>query len=315
MSVAQKETVLAQVEATPGAKRSALAALGIPRSTYYFWRRRQRDQGLEDRLGRGGKAWNSLTPQEEQSVLEAAREMPELSSRQLAAWTTDKRGFSISESTVYRILRREGLVKSPEMQLKAGKEYHRKTTGPHQMWATDASYFKVIGWGYYYLVTVMDDYSRFILSWKLQRDMSTDSLIEVVQDAVDKTGMTEVPVADRTSLLSDNGSGYVSRGFRDYLRLVGIKHIRAAPFHPQTNGKLERYHQTIKRDVKQVPYEMPSDLEAALAAFVAYYNYRRYHKALGNVTPADVLDGRRERIQQRRKEMQVHTIVAAESNA
>ena len=79
--------------------------------------------------------------------------MPELSSRQLAAWTTDNLGFAVSESTVYRILRREGLVKSPEMQLKASQEYHRKTTGPHQMWATDASYFKVIGWGYYYLVT------------------------------------------------------------------------------------------------------------------------------------------------------------------
>ena len=188
----------------------------------------------------------AIPTQEERSILEAAREMPELSSRQLAAWTTDNLGFAVSESTVYRILRREGLVKSPEMQLKASQEYHRKTTGPHQMWATYASYFKVIGWGYYYLVTVMDDYSRFILSWKLQRDMTTDSLIEVVQEAVDKTGMTEVPVADRTTLLSDNGSGYVSRGFRDYLRLVGIKHIRAAPFHPQTNGKLERYHQTYQ---------------------------------------------------------------------
>ena len=122
--------------------------------------------------------------------------MPELSSRQLAAWSTDNLAFAVSESTVYRILCREGLVKSPEMQLKAGKEYHRKTSGPHQMWATDASYFKVIGWGYYYLVTVMDDYSRFILAHKLQRDMTTDSLIEVVQEAVDKTGMTEVPVAD-----------------------------------------------------------------------------------------------------------------------
>ena len=234
--------------------------------------------------------------------------MPELSSRQLAAWSTDNPGFAVSESTVYRILCREGLVKSPEMQLKAGKEYHRKTTGPHQMWATDASYFKVMGWGYYYLVTVMDDYSRFILSWKLQRDMTTDSLIEVVQEAVDNTGMTEVPVADRTSLLSDNGSGYVSRGFRDYLHLVGIKHILAAPYHPQTNGKLERYHQTIKRDVKQVPYEMPSDLEAAIDAFVAYYNYRRYHKALSNVTPSDMLKGRREQILQRRKEVHVATI-------
>ena len=112
----------------------------------------------------------------------------------------------------------------------------------------------------------------------------------------------------RTSLLSDNGPGYVSRAFRDYLGMVGIKHILATPFHPQTNGKLERYHQTLKRDVNQVPYELPADLEAALAAFVSYYNYRRYHKALGNVTPSDVLRGRREEILARRKEVQTQTI-------
>ena len=231
-----------------------------------------------------------------------------MSCRQLAAWTTDNQGFSISESTVYRILRREGLVKRAEMQLGAGKEYHRKTTGPHQMWATDASYFRVVGWSYYYLVTVMDDYSRFILAHRLQRDMTSDSFIEVVQEAVDRTGMDQIPITDRTRLLSDNGPGYVSRAFRDYLGMVGIKHILATPFHPQTNGKLERYHQTLKRDVNQLPHEMPSDLEAAIVAFVSYYNYRRYHKALGNVTPSDVLKGRREEILRHRKEVQAQTI-------
>ena len=241
-------------------------------------------------------------------MLELAREMPELSSRQLAAWITDHKGFSVSESTVYRILKGEGLIKSPEMRLVAGKEYHHKTMRPHQMWATDASYFKVTGWGYYYLVTVMDDYSRFILAWELQRDMTADSLIEVIQEAIDVTNMTEVPVEDRTKLLSDNGSGYLSRAFRDYLSLVGIKHILAAPFHPQTNGKLERYHQTVKQDVNQVPYDFPSELHKALRDFVDYYNYRRYHKALGNVTPVDVLQGRREQILQRRKEVQSRTI-------
>ena len=82
----------------------------------------------------------------------------------------------------------------------------------------------------------------------------------------------------------------------------------AAPFHPQTNGKLERYHQTLKRDVNQLPYELPSDLEAAIMAFVSYYNYRRYHKALGNVTPSDVLRGRREDILRRRREVKAQTI-------
>jgi len=305
MSGVEQATILVSVAASPLPKRQVLKNLGVPKSTYYRWLRRPR---LDDRPGGGPTPWNRLSPPEEQAVLEVARRSPELSCRQLAAWITDNRGFSVSESTVYRILRREGLVKSAEMQLKADKEYHRKTTSPHQMWATDASYFKVIGWGYYYLVTVMDDYSRFVLAHKLQRDMTSDSFIEVVQDAVDKTGMTEVPVADRTSLLSDNGSGYVSRAFGDYLHLVGIRHILATPYHPQTNGKLERYHQTIKQDVNQLPYEVPTDLEAANAAFVSYYNYQRYHMALGNVTPADVLNGRRAGILQRRREVQFQTI-------
>ena len=308
MSATEKAEVLTKVASSPRSRRKVLRELGIPKSTYYRWLRRQDQQGLDDRPGGGNPAWNRLTSQEVHYVLSTARQMPELSCRQLATWTTDNQGFSVSESTVYRILRSEGLVKSPEMRLAAGKEYQRKTTGPNQMWATDASYFRVIGWGYYYMVTVMDDYSRFILAHKLQRDMTSDSFIEVVQEAVDRTGMDQVPVTDRTRLLSDNGPGYVSRAFRDYLGMVGIKHILATPFHPQTNGKLERYHQTLKRDVNQVPYELPADLEAAIAAFVGYYNYRRYHKALGNVTPSDVLRGRREEILQRRKEVQAQTI-------
>jgi transposase InsO family protein len=302
MSAVEKVAVLAQVETLARRKRQALMALGIAKSSYYRWRQGQPDSGNRKR------PWNRITPEEEDKVLAVARESPELSSRQLSAWITDNEGFAVSESTVYRILRREGLVKRQETQLTAANEYHTKTTRPHRMWATDASYFRVVGWGYYYLVTVMDDYSRFILAWKLQKDMSANSLIEVVQEAVDATGMTDVPVEDRTKLLSDNGSGYVSRAFRDYLRLVGIGHILAAPFHPQTNGKVERYQQSLKREVNQLPYELPSQLERAIADFVDYYNYRRYHKALGNVTPADVLYGRREEVLERRKEVQIQTI-------
>ena len=150
--------------------------------------------------------------------------------------------------------------------------------------------------------------ARSILAWKLQLDMTSDSLIQVVQLAIDATGMTEVPLEDRTRLLSDNGSGYVSRAFRDYLSLVGIRHIRAAPYHPQTNGKLERYHQSIKQEVNQVPYEVPSELEVAIAGFVDHYDNRRYHKALGNVTPDDVLHGRREEILITRKEVKAQTL-------
>ena len=308
MSAAEKAEVLVTVASSPTPKRKVLRELGVARSTYYRWLRRREQRGLENDAGGGRPPWNRRTSREVDHVLSVAREMPELSPRQLAAWVADNMGFSVSESTVYRILRREGLVKRPEMRLAAGKEYHRKTTGPHQMWATDASSFRVVGWGYSSLVTVMDGYSRFILAHRLQRDMTSDSFIEVVQEAVDRTGMDQVPITDRTRLLSDNGPGYVSRAFRDYLGMVGIRHILAAPFHPQTNGKLERYHQTLKRDVNQLPYEMPSDLEAAIVAFVSYYNYRRYHKALGNVTPSDVLRGRREDILRRRREVKAQTI-------
>jgi len=301
MTAGDKDKILAQLENQSRGKRQALLTMGIPRSTYYRWRRGQPKTSR-------GKPWNRIIPNEERRILAVAREYPDLSSRQLSAWITDHEGFAVSESTVYRILKREGLVKRQEIQPTAANEYHTKTTRPHQMWATDASYFKVVGWGYYYLVTVMDDYSRFILGWKLQKDMSANSLIEAVQNAVDATGMTDVPVEDRTKLLSDNGAGYVSRAFRDYLNLVGIGHILAAPYHPQTNGKVERYQQSLKKQVNQLPYELPGHLERAIDDFVDYYNYRRYHKALGNVTPADVLYGRKDQILERRKEVRAQTI-------
>ena len=105
----------------------------------------------------------------------------------------------------------------------------------------------------------------------------------------------------------DNGSGCVSRAFREYMRVMGILHILAVPYHPQTNGKLERYHRTLKADVNQVPYEVVEDLEGAIRDFVGFYNYRRYHKALRDVTPADVLEGRLEAILAHRKEVQRET--------
>ena len=232
MSGSEKAAVLARVASSGLPKCKVLDELGVPRSTYYRWQRRKEQQGLEDKGGGGKPPWNKLTSREVHRILSAAREMPDLSCRQLAAWITDNMGFSASESTVYRILRGEGLEERAEVRLAAGKEYHLETTGPRQMWATDASYFRVVGWGYYYMVTVMDDHSRFILAHRLQRDMTSDSLIEVVQEAVDRTGMDQVPIEDRTRLLSDNGPGYVSRAFRDYLAMVGIKHILATPFHP-----------------------------------------------------------------------------------
>jgi len=311
VSAEEKIEILALVADSHLPRRRALAQLGLPKSTYYRWLGRQAEGRLQDKRGGSPIPWNRLRPEEEGRILAQARTSPELSARQLALRIVDAEGLYVSESTVFRILKREGLIKPAEiLGFKAGKEYRRKTKKPNELWATDCAHLKVIDWGWYYLVTVMDDYSRFILAWDLKSDMAAGSLIDVVQQAVDLTGMTDVLVENRTILLSDNGPGYLSRQFGEYLRLVGLRHIIAAPYHPQTNGKIERYHRTIKGEIKLLPYEMPSELKEAIKAFIDYYNYQRYHEGLGDVTPYDVYIGRHLEIIQRRKEAKNRTLQA-----
>ena len=309
MSAAEKREILGLVADSGLSRRKALKHLGLPRSTYYRWLKRQSEGRLQDKKGGSSIPWNKLKPGEEAKILARARASPELSCRQLAWQLVDDERWYVSESTVFRILKREGLIKPAEViGFKAGKEYHRKTKRPNELWATDCSHIKVFDWGWYYLVTVMDDYSRFILAWELKSDMAAGSLIDVVQKAVDATGMTDIPVENRTVLLSDNGAGYLSRQFGEYLRLVGVRHIVASPYHPQTNGKIERYHRSLKGEIKQLSYDMPSEVEKAIAAFIDYYNYRRYHEGLGNVTPYDVYTGMHLEILRKRKEAKSRTL-------
>jgi putative transposase len=309
VSARGKAEIITLVSRSGLSRRRALARLGLPRGTYYRWLKRLAEGRLQDRRGGSRVPWNRIRPEEESRILTGARASPELSCRQLALSITDSGGAYVSESTVYRILKREGLIKPADIiGFKAGKEYHRKTKGPNELWASDCCHLRVMDWGWYYLVTVMDDYSRFILGWDLKTDMAGSSLEDVVQLAVDATGMTDVPVEDRTVLLSDNGAGYISQQFNEYLHLVGIRHITASPFHPQTNGKIERYHRSLKGEISRLPYDMPGELREAIMAFVEYYNYRRYHEALGNVTPYDVYSGKHLEIIRRRKEAKSRTL-------
>jgi putative transposase len=311
VSANKKAEILDMVAHSGLSRCKALGQLRLPRSTYYRWLKRLSEGRLADNKGGSAIPWNKIRPEEVSQILAEASASPQLSCRQLAWRVTDSGSAYVSESTVYRILKREGLIKPAEIVgFKAGKEYHRKTKQPNELWASDCCHLKVIDWGWYYLVTVMDDYSRFILGWDLKVDMTALSLADVVQQAVDVSGMMDVPVEDRTVLLSDNGSGYISQQFNEYLRLVAIRHITAAPFHPQTNGKIERYHRTIKGEINQVPYEMPSELKEAIGAFIEYYNYRRYHEGLGNVTPYDVYTGKYLEIIRRRKEEKTKTLRA-----
>jgi len=309
VSAVEKSKILALVADSGLPRRKALKHLGLPRSTYYRWLKRHNEGRLQDKKGGSAIPWNKLKPIEVTRILTRARSSPELSVRQLPLRLIDNERWYVSESTVYRILKREGMIKPAEViGFKAGKEYHRKTKRPNELWTTDCSHIKVFGWGWYYLVTVMDDYSRFILAWELKSDMVAGSLIDVVQKAIDATGMTDIPVENRTVLLSDNGAGYISRQFGEYLRLVGVRHILASPYHPQTNGKIERYHRSLKGEINQLPYDMPSELEKAIAAFIEYYNYRRYHEGLGDVIPYEVYTGIHFEIIQKRKEVKSKTL-------
>ncbi|OPZ75530.1 MAG: Integrase core domain protein [Actinobacteria bacterium ADurb.Bin444] len=224
---------------------------------------------------------------------------------------SDEAGFTVSESSVYRILKRNDLLpEAPILAAAATEEYHRKTSRVHEMWQTDLTYFFVHGWGFYYLGGVLDDYSRFLLSLRLVKDMTGTTLMSFVQEAVEASGVQDVPVEHKPKLLSDNGSGYISQPFNEYLALVDIYHIFSARRHPQTVGKFERVNRTAKQKLNLVVYRSPEELERAVGEFQHWYNYERYHEALGNVRPADVYFGRREAILGRRREVKRRTLEA-----
>jgi putative transposase len=309
-----KAEVLQLVEHSPLPVRQTLKELQMAPSTYYRWRRRYAEQGLaglEDLPPVPRKVWNKLKEEERQYVVGYALEYPSLSPREIATRLVDTERRFISEATVYRILREAGLIKPPETKgFPAGKEYQVKTQKPNELWHTDASYFFVVGWGYYYLISVLDDYSRMILSWKVQPRMSSSDIIEVVQEAIEFTGQPAVPVEPGPALLTDHGPGFLSRILEESLMLRAMQHIVASPFHPQTNGKLERYHRTAKAQVNLFVYHSPAALGEAMESLVNYYNYQRYHEALDNVTPADVYYGRQEEILARREEVKQQTLAA-----
>jgi RNA-directed DNA polymerase len=302
-----KAEILQIVERAPLPVRQTLKELQIAPSTYYRWKSKYRDQGvngLVDLSPEPRRVWNRLSPEQRRYVVSYALEHPSSSPREVAITLVDEQVMYVSESTVYRTLKEAGLIKPPETKgFPAGKEFHTKTTRPNELWQTDASYFFVVGWGYYYLISVLDDYSRMIVGWRMQSSMSSADIIEVVQDAVEFTGQPTVPVEPGPALLSDNGPGFLSRALDEFLKVRVMKHIFASPYHPQTNGKLERYHRTAKAKVNLFVHHSPEELTTAMKSFVGYYNHERYHEALGNVTPADMYYGRRESILARRQEV------------
>lgn len=312
MKPERKREVIELVRRSPVEKKQTLGELGLSASTYYRWQRRYQDEGeagLVDRRPQPGTVWNRMKPEEEKAILGAALREPDRSAREVACWLSDHAGFAVSESSVYRVLKRHGLIREVKVfGFPAGKEYRIKTKRVNEQWQSDASYFFVVGWGWYYLISVLDDYSRMILAWELKTDMTSESISDVVEQAVEWTGMKDVPVEDRSRLVTDNGPGFLAQAFEDYLRMLALGHIRCSPHHPQTNGKLERFHETLKARVNLLVYSSPEELRRAIGEFIEFYNHRRYHEGIGNVAPVDVYFGRREAILKRREEQKRVTL-------
>ena len=315
MSTTEKLDVIRLAECSDQPKAQVLAKFDIPPSTYYRWQRRYRRGGriaLEDMTTRRGASWNQLLDDERRMVLDMAIVQPELSSRELAFKITDSCGFSVSESTVYRLLKKAGLIRGVERKtFPASSEYHDKPGRVNAQWQTDASYFKAVGWGWYYLISVLDDYSRRIVAWRLQADMTAESFSDVVELACEAVGLDGMDVEHRPRLVSDRGAALISGDFETYLEERDIGHILASPYHPQTNGKIERFcqrHRSCKERVNLDVHETPMELEREIGAFIRWYNTDRYHEALGNVTPDDVYFGRRETILDQRKKLKQKTL-------
>ncbi len=309
---AEKLEVIRLVEGSDLPAKRTLAQLGVSKSTFYEWYRRYLDEGpngLALRPSQRRRFWNRIPDAERERVVEIALEKPEMSARELAWHITDNEKYFISERSVYRILRSYDLLTSPAyIVMTAADEFKHKTKRVHELWQTDFTYFKIVGWGWYYLSTVLDDFSRYIISWRLTTNMAAEDVTMTLDDALAKTGVEQVKVVHRPRLLSDNGPCYISKELAEYLDKKDMAHTRGAPYHPQTQGKIERYHRTMKNVVKLRNYYYPDELRRELDRFVKYYNNERVHESLKNVTPADVYHGRHHEIQTARQLLKMQTL-------
>jgi transposase InsO family protein len=296
-----------KVDIRNGKRSEVLKTLGVPRSTYYKWRKAYDQGGIEALCKTKPSArriWNRLTDEEEKKVLAIAKLHPELSPRLLAVHITDNEDFSVSESSVYRILKEKGLVSPrPLPEMPAAKEWKKKTERPDEMWQCDATNLFIVGWGYYKLIPVEDDYARKILGCDLKPDESAFSVSDAVEIAIEnakREGHLIDPL-NMPKLYTDNGPGFASDLMADYLSHHGIKHIFGTPYHPQGRGKIERFNRRIKERLCLVVYCSPEQLKQAMGEAIRTYN-QTPHESLSNVSPNDVYAGRKEEILKARAE-------------
>jgi putative transposase len=314
-SASEKLEIIHLIEGSDLPAKLTLEQLDIPKSTFYDWYARYREkgfEGLKPGIDPERKQWNQIPEHEREEVVKEALEQPDKSPRELAFHITDTKEWFISESSVYRILKSRDLITSPtHIVMKAADRFKDPPARVNELWQTDFSYLKVVHWGWYYLTTILDDYSRYIIAWELCRNMCSDDVERIVIKALQRSGLG---MDQHPRLLSDNGSCYMSGELKEFLEQESIVHVRGKPLHPQTQGKIERYHRTMKNIIRLEHYYSPEELKTRIAEFVDYYNNQRYHESLNNVTPADVYFGRDQEILERRKNIKRKTLIKRKVN-
>lgn len=308
----EKYEIIRLVEESSLSVRKTLEHLDIKRSTFYNWLKRYQEDGidgLEDKKPSPKLVWNKIPQDHEDAIVETALEKPELSPREIAVTYTDDNAYFVSESSVYRLLKAQDLITSPAyILMQASDKFQHPSRRVNELWQTDFTYFKIIGWGWYYLSTVLDDYSRFIVAWRLCTSMTANDVSDTLDDALYFTGLDQVKVRHKPRLLSDNGPCYLSGDLAEYLEEQGMAHSRGKPYHPQTQGKIERWHRSMKNQVLLNNYYLPGELKEHIQRFVNYYNHERYHESLDNLIPADVFYGRGQKILDRREQIKRDTL-------
>ena len=261
--------------------------LGIALSKFYDWRKRYGKVNEHNALVPRDE-W--LEPWEKQAIRDYYDRHPLEGYRRLTFMMLDADVVAVSPSSVYRVLKQAGLLdRKWQKPSKKGTGFVQPLA-PHDHWHVDVSYINVAG-TFYYLTSLLDGCSRSIVHWELRESMKERDIETVIQRAGE-----QYPDA-RPRIISDNGPQFIARDFKEFIRLAGMTHVRTSPYYPQSNGKLERWHGSLKQEcIRPLPPGSVEEARRRVAEYVAHYNTVRLHSAIGYVTPADKLAGKEREI-------------------
>lgn len=266
---------------------------GISPSTYYGWF--NRDKSIKSKRPKRSKNYKSLLPEEIQVVKSFRCDNPEEGYRKLTWMMIDQNIAFIPEITVYRLLKSLNMLSMGISGDKADKEYKNKPLYVHHHWHTDIAYIKIRG-VFYYLIMMLDGYSRFLLNWELMTDMTEFSVSLFIQATREQYPERE------PMLIMDNGTQFISKDFKDMLSEIDLQPVHTRRNHPQTNGKIERMNGTVKTEAirKNTPVTH-KEACSILNDFQYVYNYQRLHAGIQYLRPADMFFYRAKQILNDRK--------------